>query len=329
MSLPPLAADPRALASLKAQAANGAATPATQREVARQFEAVFAQMMIHSMRSTHFADDGLGQAGTLYTSMFDQQIAQSMTQGKGLGLAQMLMRQFQHNAAPGTGPATDAKAAGSAARAAMTNVAGNTPALRSLNATNFTGTALVTIPAAASAVATTNTTVVASEGVPAKILNFVSSLLPQAQAIAQRLGVSARMIIAQAALETGWGQHGVGSGSTVASSHNLFGIKASGDSASTTATTTEYIDGRPQQVTASFRRYDSDAAALQGYADLISGSPRYQAVAGSGDDAERFAGALQRAGYATDPNYAQKLVAVADSPHLAAAINAANAALNS
>lgn len=314
----PLTADPRALAALKAQTRHGPGSAETQRAVARQFESIFAQMMIHSMRATHFGDDGLGNAGRLYTSLFDRQIAQAMTQGRGLGLARMLMRQMQGPASPdatfkeGTTPT----AAGAASLAPTQSAT----ALRPLAAADHVvGVARAQGGAAAPAAASATGD---DSSLPDKIRHFVDRLLPQARAVAEKLGVSTRAIIAQAALETGWGQHGVGSADG-GDAHNLFGIKATGDAPATTATTTEYIDGTAHQITARFRRYDSDPDAFDSYAALIGGNPRYSAVVGSGDDIHRFATALQRAGYATDPNYAQKLISIADNPVLNAAIDAA------
>ncbi|TAM09061.1 MAG: flagellar assembly peptidoglycan hydrolase FlgJ [Nevskiaceae bacterium] len=293
---PQLAADPRSLATLKAQASrDGTHSDATLREVARQFEAVFAQMMIKSMRATHLGDDGLGNAGQLYTSLFDQQIAQSMTKGRGLGLANMLMQQLKNRVG---GPENT--------QAAVTAL--------TLKSTDRIANRLAASPADGVAAPSAST----AADVPAHIQSFVNRLLPHVKQAAEKLGVSARMIIAQAALETGWGSHGLGDGG-----HNLFGIKATGSIPATPAATTEFIDGTARNVVANFRRYMSDGESVADYARLIGNNPRYSAVAGSGDNAQRFASALQNAGYATDPDYARKLTAVAQSPDLAAALKAA------
>lgn len=314
----PLAVDPRGLAQLKAQARKNPHSATTQREVARQFETVFAQMMIKSMRNAQVGDDGLGHAGQLYTSMFDQQIAQAMTQGRGIGLADMLMRQFQGPTAKGGLPAS-AVIAANAARSSVRPLNGTDRIISPVHDVAEAAPATKVSASAGSAAAATRDTDAPdadTANVPARILAFVERLLPQAQQIAKRLGVSARVVIAQAALETGWGKSAIGD-------HNLFGIKATGNAPAITATTTEYVDGRPQRVQDRFTRYASDHDAAAGYAQLLGANPRYRAVLGSGDDAKRFATALQRAGYATDPNYAKKLVAVADSSHLNAALDAA------
>ena len=115
-------------------------------------------------------------------------------------------------------------------------------------------------------------------------------------------------MISQAALETGWGRkeirHADGS-----PAYNLFGIKAGGNWKGPTAEvwTTEYVGGKPQRVKAQFRSYSSYAESFADYAKLIKDSPRYAQVRARGQDATAFAQGLQRAGYATDPAYAEKL----------------------
>ncbi|MEO9456997.1 flagellar assembly peptidoglycan hydrolase FlgJ [Chromobacterium phragmitis] len=141
---------------------------------------------------------------------------------------------------------------------------------------------------------------------------FVEEMLPHAQAAAARLGVAPDVILAHAALESGWGRKPLvrGDGSN---SHNLFGIKADsrwrGDAAA--AMTTEFIHGQKQSRVESFRAYPDYRAAFDDYANLLASNPRYRAALGVGGDAEAFASALARGGYATDPDYASKLAGVA------------------
>lgn len=327
-----LGVDPRSLNQLAAQTQSGRSPEATQK-VARQFEAVFADMMIHSMRAVHLGSDMLGRGGQLYTSLYDWQIAEDMTRGRGLGIASMLMRQLQGAAA--TGPSQPASLH---PLDASDRLAGTAPALRP------TQSAAVSVPSprpldaadhfsGPDPVAAPTTMGVASPAAPAapappgpaasltsSVLGFVQRLWPQAQSVAQKLGVSVRAVIAQAALETGWGQH-------EAAPHNLFGIKASGAESGTERDTTEYAGATPTQTIAKFRRFPSDNAAMTSYATLIGTDPRYHAVQGSGDDVRRFASALQQAGYATDPGYAQKLIAVANDPRLITALNTVAGAL--
>jgi flagellar protein FlgJ len=138
--------------------------------------------------------------------------------------------------------------------------------------------------------------------------DFIASIKPAAERVAQQLGVGADTIIAHAALETGWGQH-----LPAIAGNNLFGIKAGGSwqGASSQASTTEVLAGRPQPVQASFRSYESVSAGLDDYARVIGGSPRYASALNQGGDVAAYARGLQRGGYATDPAYADKLVATA------------------
>ncbi|MFM1887010.1 MAG: hypothetical protein RL026_2167 [Pseudomonadota bacterium] len=154
----------------------------------------------------------------------------------------------------------------------------------------------------------------ASAGAPAPGSReaFIAAVRPAAEKAAARLGVDADAIVAQAALETGWGR-AVPRNADGSSSHNLFGIKASGswNGASAEAGTREYVEGVARNGRARFRSYDSLEASVQDYAQLLAGRDRYAAVRNTGADIRAFAEGLQAGGYATDPAYADKLVAVA------------------
>src|SRR3569623_1362901 len=136
----------------------------------------------------------------------------------------------------------------------------------------------------------------------------VAAMWPAAQASARELGVDPRVLIAQAALETGWGravmQHGDGR-----SSHNLFGIKAGNNwsGASVNVATLEYRDGLAAKERANFRSYDSYEQSFADYVDFIKSQPRYREALAHGGDARRYLSELQSAGYATDPRYADKI----------------------
>ncbi|MEX8192245.1 flagellar assembly peptidoglycan hydrolase FlgJ [Comamonas guangdongensis] len=140
---------------------------------------------------------------------------------------------------------------------------------------------------------------------------FLDRIGPWAQQAAQRLGVSARAVMAHAALESGWGQRPVRDAQGL-DSLNLFGIKAQGSwsGASTQAMTTEYEDGQAVQQAQSFRQYASLDATFADYVNLLAHSPRYRSALRTGNDVQAFAGALAAGGYATDPDYAQKLVRI-------------------
>ncbi len=151
---------------------------------------------------------------------------------------------------------------------------------------------------------------------------FVASIWEHAQSAAKELGVDARALVAQAALETGWGKRQIkhADGST---SHNLFGIKATGwKGQSAVAGTHEYVDGVRRNETASFRAYSTPAESFADYVRLLKTSPRYQQALQAGTDVQGFARGLQRAGYATDPHYAAKIAAIAGGPTIERAVAA-------
>jgi flagellar protein FlgJ len=143
---------------------------------------------------------------------------------------------------------------------------------------------------------------------PAHVQAFRDKHAPHAEAVSRETGIPARFMLGQAALETGWGRHEI-RGADGATSHNLFGIKATGGwkGRVVETATTEYVNGTPHTKIEKFRAYDTYADAFRDYAKLLQNNPRYQNVLASGSDATAFAQGLQRAGYATDPNYAAKL----------------------
>jgi len=198
--------------------------------------------------------------GDMYQDMADDQLAVQLSQGKGLGLADMLIRQLSNGVS--------------------------------------STTAVSPAPGA-------TTEDVAS---PEQREKFISGLMPHAEAAARELGVDPGNLIAQAALETGWGRSQPGD------SDNLFGIKAGGSwgGASVQANTEEFAGGESRRVDADFRAYGSQRESVQDYVRLIRDNPRYAGALNTGGDIQAFANALQRGGYATDPDYARKLVTVAD-----------------
>lgn len=262
--------------------------PKALREAARQFEGLFTAMMLKSMREASLGG-GLGdsQETQTYQDMYDQQLALNIAHGKGLGLADMLVQQLTRSnaaraAAPGAPPIAAAGAAGAAGVAGSAGSAG------------VAGTS-------------------GSDGVSsAQRAEFVRQLQPLAQSAAASLGVAPDTLIAQAALETGWGSR-IPTDASGRSSCNLFGIKA-GDAwhaSAVTATTTEYQQGVAGRMPAAFRSYGDAAQSVDDYVSLLRGSPRYAGALGAGADVHAFASALQRGGYATDPDYVHKLVATA------------------
>ncbi|MNJ48810.1 Peptidoglycan hydrolase FlgJ [compost metagenome] len=154
----------------------------------------------------------------------------------------------------------------------------------------------------------------AAEGAPEHVVDFVSKMSRAANLASQQSGVPARLIMGQAALESGWGQREIKhpDGST---SYNLFGIKATGwQGESASATTTEYVNGKATREVAGFRAYDSFEQSFNDFVSLLENNDRYRTaiqVASNSGDSERFVKELQKAGYATDPQYARKISQIA------------------
>lgn len=287
---PSLFADAQSLATLKREAA--AHNPQALKAAARQFESLFIDMMLKSARAANFKDPLFGSSQSrFYQDLYDQQLSIQLSKTHTFGLAEMLVQQLRRQWAGSGG--SSAPAAGSAAAAAPT--ADGAPHA----------------PGRLPGPAATSTTRAVS---PEQQSAFARSVWPDAERAARQLGVSPVGLVAQAALETDWGRSlpRTAAGQT---SNNLFGIKASGPwrGASVQSATQEYVNGSPVAVQAPFRAYGSCAECFQDYTSLLSGNPRYAAALGTGNDVGAFATALQQAGYATDPNYARKLTAVAES----------------
>jgi flagellar protein FlgJ len=252
--------DLQGLGALKAEARRG--SPEALRETARQFEALFVQMMLKSMREATL-EGGLfeSQKDNMYRDLYDQQIALNLSQGRGIGLADRIAEQL--------------------GGASM-------PVSRPLAATRLPNDFAPETPAA-----------------------FVREVWPHARRAGEALGVAPEALVAQAALETGWGRHQLrtedGRGS-----FNLFNIKADRrwDGARVTTETTEYVEGTPQREQAAFRAYGSLAEAFDDYVGFIRDNPRYAQARSVGADPLAYAEALQQAGYATDPRYAEKIRSV-------------------
>ncbi|HET8905296.1 MAG TPA: flagellar assembly peptidoglycan hydrolase FlgJ, partial [Saccharospirillum sp.] len=143
---------------------------------------------------------------------------------------------------------------------------------------------------------------------------FIESLLPHAEQAAQRLGVEPRILVAQAALETGWGRSMI-KDDQGANSFNFFGIKADQrwQGAVADTQTHEYVEGNRISIRDAFRAYEDPSQSFNDYVDFLKNNPRYQAALDQVDDPERFVRSLQSAGYATDPEYANKILRIASN----------------
>jgi flagellar protein FlgJ len=289
--------------------------------VAKQFESIFTQMMLKSMRdaSSALGDDIMGsQAGNAYRDMFDHQLSLTLSQGRGIGIADMLIRQLggtPAQASASNDPFADVTGDASTVAAVSSPSDQQSGLMDSLE--RMLGRAGRAVGEGADAVAGAvgKLTVSSPE-------EFVQKLAPHAIEAAKKLGVSVRALLAQAALETGWGKHMPAQGHT--SSFNMFGIKAgsSWDGKRVNVPTLEYEDGMAVRRKDSFRAYDSPSDSFKDYADMVSSSPRYAAAVGRGDDVAGFAHALVKGGYATDPSYARKLTDIANGPVMKQALAA-------
>jgi len=385
--------DLKGLASLKREAQ--AQTPESVRTVARQFESIFAKMVLSSMRQASFGDPIMGSQQTeFYQGMFDDQLAVELTKGKGLGLADMLVRQLTQSGMVPKG--ADAATSGDGSDAALKGAAGGAgrngafplgasdgsknaflpltgkngipraidgaehnaglplgtysgaksaalAAAANRGAKNALSGAGVTDSLAAAAAEnsdspfsstlvgdTTQSAFLASADFISKMRSanadagtqwqagspeeFVQKLWPCAEEAGRELGIDPRHLLAQAALETGWGKS-LPCATDGSTSFNFFGIKAGeswqGDSVS--VRTLEFEGGVPVPRQAKFRSYDSPADGFRDYVEVLRNNPRYADALNTGSDAKAFASALQKGGYATDPAYANKITAIAQN----------------
>jgi peptidoglycan hydrolase FlgJ len=276
-----LAYDAKSLDALRSRAT--ADPKGAVREAAKQFETLFMNELMKSMRSTTLSAGALDAEGStsgrnMSTDMLDMQFATQLS-GRPGGLSEAIMKQLERQMGLNPGPIP------------ATGSANNTPA--PLSATPQA----TRIPQAGAA-------------------GFVQQHDGAARAAEAATGIPAAFMVSQAALETGWGRKEIRHGDGTPS-HNLFGIKAGGNWKGPVAeiTTTEYIGGKAQKVVAKFRAYASYAESFADYAQLMKSSPRYQAAlggatSGGASASTAFAQGLQKAGYATDPAYADKLTRV-------------------
>jgi flagellar protein FlgJ len=264
-------------ASLRAAADRN--DPEALRAVAGQFEALFLQTMLKSMRDASLAEPLFGDSDSLemYQDMMDKQLAVEMASGKGLGLADMIVRQL-----------------GGTTESAKPGMPVPLPKQSPIEA-----------PPEADKPAWKD----AAE--------FARDVWPHVKRVARTLNVAPVAILAQAALETGWGKH-VMPDRDGGNSLNLFGIKAGGswDGESVNKQTLEFEGGVAKRETARFRAYADLTSTFEDYADFIGKNPRYADVPNQGEKVGEFARALQDSGYATDPDYAKKITRVAESPFM-------------
>lgn len=292
-------------------------------KVAQQFESLFMNMLLKSMREAT-PKDGLfdSQQTQFFTQMYDQQLAQHIST-RGIGIADMMVKQLTR-ANNSINPET--------------SISQTDAILSTINSISHSSLVKNGHSNDKSAQLWPNSQTASNAGAPLGIINppiggsaatiqsetqfrkpsnhstsFIDKLLPHAKAVSQSTGIPPHFMLAQAALESGWGKHEIRHADN-SPSYNLFGIKAGaswkGDVVETV--TTEYINGVPQKMVEKFRAYNSYAEGFNDYAKLLLDNPRYAKVLKSAD-AATFANGLQRAGYATDPLYAEKLIRILNS----------------
>jgi peptidoglycan hydrolase FlgJ len=270
-----LAIDAQSLSNLKFSAKTN--SELSLPEVAKQFEGLFLNMVMKSMREALPQESPWASPSTqLYTGMLDNELVQRLAD-KGTGLADVLLKQ-------------------------LSRVQGTQGSQAERSSSGVQSSAATTEPRSAISGKSTQ---------PTGPQNFVQDVWDDAQQAAKATGIPAKFMIGQAALESGWGKREI-RGADGTPSFNVFGIKAgkSWQGATVDVKTTEYIDGVPHKVVRKFRAYESYAEAFTDYGNLITKNPRYAKVLAHSDDSARFAQGLQQAGYATDPRYADKLVKV-------------------
>jgi flagellar protein FlgJ len=285
--------DLNALAALK----NAPSSPATVKAVSEQVEALFLQMMLKSMRdASETAGEPSSNETGMYQDMFDKQVALTLSKRQDLGIARLFERQLGGGKLPG-GQAQGGQAAGGQAAPAA---APSRELSRGSAATAPT-----------------------SANLPERAAEFVQQVLPTIRQAASALGVNPLGMLAQAALETGWGQR-MPRTAAGNSSLNLFGVKAGSEwsGARAVADTVEISGGVAKQSRTAFRAYGSIEESVGDFARLLASSPRYREAIGAGADARAYVQNIAKAGYATDPEYGNKLNEVLSSGTLQAALGA-------
>lgn len=275
-----LALDAKGLSELRQSAKQN--SPEALKAAAKQFEALFMNMMLKSMRQAS-PQDGVfdSEQSRMYTSMLDQQLSQNLAT-RGVGLADVLTRQLSSVA----NQSLDSKAV---------------PVVPLANPVDIS--AIKKMMGERQAKVTLD-----SSSQPTHVKDFKLRLTSHAEEASRSTGIPAKFMLGQAALETGWGRREIVAADGTPS-HNLFGIKAGGKwkGRVVEAATTEFVNGVAHKKMEKFRAYDSYADAFRDYGNLLRNNPRYENVMANAHDATSFAQGLQRAGYATDPKYAEKL----------------------
>lgn len=290
-------ADFNGLAALKREAK--AKTPEAIEQVAKQFEAVFINMVMKSMRQAKLAEGLLESSQSeFYQDMYDKELSVHLSGKQGLGLAEVIVKQLT----PST--ATDInqhQQISDYQRRLLIKP------MMPIQDHGLKENVLAVLDRVSNTVA-----IEERQDKPIEsVADFIQQLRPYAQNAAQQLGVDADMLLAQVALETGWGKSIIQS-HTGGSSHNLFNIKAnkSWQGQQTSVNTLEFREGIAKKERAGFRAYESYQDSFDDYVQFIKTNPRYATAIQHVDQPEQYMRELQQAGYATDPRYADKIIQI-------------------
>lgn len=286
--------DLKGLAALK----TSPRTPEAIRAVSQQVEALFLQMMLKSMRDASAAGGEPDSNETsMYHDMFDKQVALTLSKRQDLGIARLFERQLGQETSP-------------VARPTPSPAAKHEPLLPRAGAEGRPG----------ASGATSNLAQHAAQ--------FVRQVLPTIRRAAESLGVNPLGLLAQAALETGWGQR-MPRTPDGTPSLNMFGIKAGHEwrGARAVSDTVEFDGGIATQRRTAFRAYGSIEESASDFANLLKDSPRYREAIAAGGDAQAYIRSIAKSGYATDPDYADKLTRILNSGTLRSALEARTASL--
>ncbi len=286
------------LAKLKNQAKDK--SPESLQKVAKQFESLFLQMTLKSMREASFGNDLFDNDKSLfYRDMYDKQLALHLAQKSGVGLADLIVKQLGGKDSEAT-----SKLAGRDLQDYQNHP--NYPSHQRFVDSDKIQSKLDSAP---------EYKIHGSGKITSKDIGspqeFLQALVPDAIKAGNELGVHPGILLAQAALESGWGQrvirHSDGS-----SSHNLFGIKAdpSWRGAGVNASTVEFSGGSAEKRLEKFRSYQNYSDSFKDYVDFIKSNPRYGEALKNARNPHRYMNSLHRAGYATDPKYASKVLRI-------------------
>jgi flagellar protein FlgJ len=286
------------LAKLKNEAKNN--SPEAIKEVAKQFESVFVGMMLKSMRQASLAEGILDSSQSdFYRDMYDQQLSVNLSAEGGMGLADLIEKQLSPDQSDAV---LKDQGIGDYARKSLIR-----------NSAPIIDESILDGGVVSSSLKVNKI----SDSTFDSAEDFISQLRPYAEQAAKKLGVDANVLLSQTALETGWGKSIINT-SDGTSSHNLFNIKAdkSWNGQQTQVATLEFKDGVGKKEIAGFRAYASYQESFDDYVNFIKNNPRYKEALEVVEKPEQYMKELQQAGYATDPDYASKVMKIVESKQM-------------